>query len=930
MAAKGGEIRARLVLSNDEFKRKMNEAREDMKSTRLSAKQMKSDFDAIQKASLAVGTAVVAGIGSSAKVAMDFEQSMARVKAISGATGEEFKLLENAARGAGATTVFSASQASDALSYLAMAGFDVNQQIAALPSVLNAAAAGQIGLAESADLVSNIMTGFGISADNTNQAVDVLVKTMTTANTDLPMLAQGMKYVAPVASSLGLSIEETAAAIGRLSDAGIQGSQSGTVLRAALLSLANPTGQTAKAMERLKIEVTDADGKMKSFPELIGHISEKMEGMEEAQRTQTAAQLVGTEAAAGFLALLKVGEDGLRDYTKELENSAGTAERIAAVQNDTLIGSFKEFQSAMEELGIKIGNEFLPIFKDIVETGIEVVRTITELDSSTIKSGLAFAGTTAAIALTITTIGKLVLAIRGLMLSMGPAGWLITGVSLLGGALAGAAFSTEDLQSKIERLSQEFDELESLDATISEFDNLQMMSRLTNDEFARYIDLQTELQKTSDPEVIAAIKDEMAELEKRSGFQNGELDRMVELNNDLVKVMPEATSKITDQGNAIIGSTDALKNYSKEKLESLYTDLELTRLATEVEYKETLEKEAKIINDQQKALNKLNELQDKRVELQQGVTREEEKLEGMLANKQLYHEVEIQNQRSIVKEAERLLDKNEQQIADQATKIQGNDTELAQIREEIQGYEEIRFQMIDILLKQEGLTAERGQGLAVVQDELKALREERDRLIENTDAARKNTDEYKEAKKAIDTKIERLKGVENQILDITRSTSSMNEQMSRPINKNVSIIWNGTTPPPHLRGATPLPSYHTGGIVEKPKLHTGGTPDLHINQLESLPLHNEIDVRLLRDEMVLTKGQQANLWRIIESGVLKPQGNGEHWSQVIRLLEEVAEGIREGKDISILMDSHKVGSLVEPHVTKKQKRDKHRKNLVKR
>ncbi|XWU18304.1 phage tail tape measure protein [Bacillus subtilis] len=130
--------------------------------------------------------------------------------------------------------------------------------------------------------------------------MDVLVKTMTTANTDLPQLGDAMKYVAPVAQSLGYSMEDTATAVAKMSDAGIQGSMAGTALRASLLHLANPVGQSAKAMENYGIEVEDAHGNLKPLPELIGHIAERFDGMTSAQKTAAAAQLVGTEAASGI------------------------------------------------------------------------------------------------------------------------------------------------------------------------------------------------------------------------------------------------------------------------------------------------------------------------------------------------------------------------------------------------------------------------------------------------------------------------------------------------------------------------------------------------------------------------------------------------------------------------------------------------------
>lgn len=198
-SANGGEIRARLTLDNSEFRRNVKDSQNQMSTLDKRARDNEAGFRQLQKTAKVAGLAV-AGIGAaSIKTAATFEQGMARVKGLTGATGDEFGLLEDAAREAGATTVFSATDASEALSYLSMAGFDATESVDALPGVLNLAAAAQIDLGRSSDIVSNIMTGFGMSTDETERAVDVLVETMTTANTDLPQLGDAMKFVAPVA-----------------------------------------------------------------------------------------------------------------------------------------------------------------------------------------------------------------------------------------------------------------------------------------------------------------------------------------------------------------------------------------------------------------------------------------------------------------------------------------------------------------------------------------------------------------------------------------------------------------------------------------------------------------------------------------------------------------------------------------------------------
>lgn len=580
--AKVGEISAIIKIDNSQFNRGMDEARGKMSGMSDSAKSVKRDLDVVQKASGIMAGAIASGIGAAVKTAANFEQAMQKVAAISGASAEELKLLEAAAREMGSETQFSASEAADALAFLAMSGFDVNQQISALPAVLAAAAAGNISLGQSADVISNIMSGFGIAAEDAGDAVDVLVKTTTTANTDLPQLGAALQHVGPVAQSLGLSLEETSAAIGVLSNAGIQGSSAGTALRAALLSLANPTGQTKDAMKDLGIEVTNADGAMKPLPELIGHVGDKLSGMTDTQKTATAAQLVGTEAAAGFLALLSEGETGLADYTAELENSEGAAQKMAETQQDTVNGAFREFQSALEEVGISVGNEFLPAFRELIEIGTDVVRWVGELDEGMIASIATFAGVSAGIGFLVTTLGKLTIALRGTMMALGPAGWAVVGLSMLGGLLTSVSADTENLGEVNLELADSMAETNAgLRDSLGAFEELSGKSKLTSDEFMRFLDLQKLIDEAVDDSKIEELTAEQDALLEKSGLSNDEMQRMVDLNGYLVETVPEATGAISDQGERIITTTDALREYSDQLEGSTLRELERQRIIAE-------------------------------------------------------------------------------------------------------------------------------------------------------------------------------------------------------------------------------------------------------------------------------------------------------------------------------------------------------------
>jgi TP901 family phage tail tape measure protein len=859
-----GEIRARLILQNDDFKRKMADSRNEMSLTGKSAKRTSKELGGIQKASGAMAAGVLAVVGASVTVAATFEQSMSKLAGISNATEDQVKQLEAAAREMGATTQFSASQAAEGLSYLAMAGFTVEEQINALPAVLNAAAAGNIDLASSADIVSNIMTGFGIKASESGHAVDVLVKTMTTANTNLPQLGDAMKYVAPVAASLGLSIEETAAAVAKMSDAGIQGSQAGTSLRAALLSLANPTGQTKDAMEKLGFSVTDANGQMKPLPKLIGELATKMEGMTDAQKTATAAQLVGTEAASGFVTLIGIGEEKLADYTKTLEDSGGTAETMAKKMQDNLLGAFKEFQSALEELGIIVGNEFLPMFTDIVKASSDIIRSFADIDGATVKTNLAFVGTTAIIALVLSSIGKLVFAMKTLMLSMGPAGWLITGLSLVGGAFVSAkVYQDEFNQVSLESVDAMRKQRDELSENITEYDLLSSKSKLTADELARFVDINSEISKTADPEIIKRLGDEQDYLYDRSGLSNDELDRLVKLNGDILAAVPESNTVLTEQGNVLLDNTDAAKKFNAEQTEMIRLELEAKRTKLEANMEDLLRKEEEAQKDINKAKERMIELD--------GLERDEIALLG-----QLEDELAIAKENNDTLEIDRLnetialhvnkLDSIKKQRADQAELVLEKAKEVDKIQEEIGKLDQVKQRMVEIELSQAGINAKKGEEMRTLESELGTLYKQKAELDNIKDSATRNTEEYRQQQKEINDKISKLEGVRSKIADIIGTADTLNSRLGQDITKRVYIKEYGArTFSQARRAAEGVGAYHTGGIIgrgQMPKLHAGGLA----SQFAQAPKHNEIDVRLLRNEMVLTESQQANLMRMIDAG----------------------------------------------------------------
>ncbi|PAK29651.1 phage tail tape measure protein [Bacillus velezensis] len=910
-----GEIRARLVLDMADWSRRSQQARNDMDQMGRSSANLSKQMGLIQKASLAVGGAVVAGIGVSVKKAADFEEAMSRVKAISGATGQDFEDLKNIAAKMGAETKYTAVEAAEGLQYLAMAGFSVKAQVGSLPAVLNLAAASGEGLGRSADIVSNIMTGFGIKAEDSGHAVDVLVKAMTTANTDLPQLGDAMKFVAPVAHSLGYSIEDTATAVAKMSDAGIQGSMAGTALRASLLHLTNPVGQSAKAMKKYGIEVKDAHGNLKPIPELVGHISKQFEGMTSAQKTAAAAQLVGVEAASGFVTLLGVGEKGLRNYSKTLKEAGGTADKVAKTQMDNLKGSFEQFTSALDGLGIAIGNEFLPTFRKIVETGTKVVEFLSELNPGIITTGLEMTGAAAAVALVASSMMKLGIAVRGLFVAMGPAGWVITGLSLLAGALVGVKAGYDQMNTvSLEAAESKQKEIDSINSLTKEFDKLQNKTKLTADEFVYYLDLNDRIKTETDANSIKRMKEEQEELRKKSGLTNEEFNRYLDLNDKVIAKAPDTAAAISEQGNAAAKNTDALKRLNKEKAEELRLELETQRAKAEANMSKYIAEEARL-------KEKVNALTRERSDLEQQVSDQLQvvaaKESELAAAKEAKDTARVAIAENELNLEQTKLQRLREQFSTNMENLSSKNQELQKTRENINQLDVVNQKMIDLELRQVGLNAKKGEGVRVIDKEIGRLQDAKANLKNNTTAADRKTDEYRKSVKAIDDEIANLRTARGRVADITSEAQRMNAALSKDITKRITTITSDVsmkTERAVSRGKGNEGTYHTGGIIglgQINKLHIGGLASQFAN-----PMSHEVDIRALRNEMVLTEAQQANLMRMIDAGHTTELGGASGLSSdMLRALGSIEQAIKTKGGASIIVDGYELGHVIEPHIS---------------
>lgn len=413
--AEVGNIFVRIGAKIDDFEAAMRQVQESIKSveSRFSGlTKIGQELSGIGARVAAAGAAMGAGLGFAVKTAADFEAQMSKVKALSGATEEDFKRLRDAAIELGAQSVYSASEAAQGMQILAAAGFDTNQIIAAMPGLLNAAAAAGEDFATVADIMVAAMSGFGLQASDMAHIADVLASAANASAISITDIGYSLKYIAPVAKTAGVSLEEVSAALAILGNAGIKAEQAGTTLRMALIRLADPPKEAAAMLEQLGIKITDASGKMLPFQQIIAQLHEKFQGLSQAQRIQAAATIFGAEAMSGMLALIEAGPEKLAELTTQFQNSSGAAQQMAETMTNNLAGAVEQLKGALESALIAIGTALTPAIQAIVQHLQALVEWFNNLPEP-VQRGIALF---AALAGGITLVGGTMLTLVGIMM----------------------------------------------------------------------------------------------------------------------------------------------------------------------------------------------------------------------------------------------------------------------------------------------------------------------------------------------------------------------------------------------------------------------------------------------------------------------------------------------------------------------------------
>lgn len=311
--------------------------------------------------SLHVTAPIAAGFGAAVKKSIDFDDTMRKVKATSGATGNEFNQLRIKALQMGRDTKFTASESAEAMNYMALAGWDTKDMLKGIGGVMDLAAASGEDLASVSDIVTDNLTAFGMKAKDSTHFADVLAQTSSKANTDVRGLGEAFKYAAPVAGALGYTIEDTSVAIGLMSNAGIKGEKAGTALRTMFTNLSKPTKAMKDEMDKLGISITDSNGEMLPMRDVLDQLRGKMGGLSKDQQAAAASTIFGKEAMSGALAVINASDEDYKKLTKSIDGSKGASKRMAKEMEGGIGGAMRKMKSAIESLAISLGDALAPM-----------------------------------------------------------------------------------------------------------------------------------------------------------------------------------------------------------------------------------------------------------------------------------------------------------------------------------------------------------------------------------------------------------------------------------------------------------------------------------------------------------------------------------------------------------------------------------------
>lgn len=491
---------------------------------------------------------VTQALRESISVGMAFDASISDIAATMGTTVDQIGNLRDFARDMGATTVFTATQAGQALDYMALAGYDAEKSMVALPNVLNLAASGGLELATASDMVTDAQTALGLSMEETARLVDEMAKTSTRSNTSVAQLGEAILTVGGTAKFMAGGTKELNQVVGALADNSIKGAEGGTKLRNIILSLASPTEKAAKQLKELKVDIFDADGAMRQFSEFFPEMQRALANLTDQQQIEALGEIFNTRDIAAVQALLGTTVERWDELATAIDGAAGSAEHMAKTRLDNLAGDITLLQSAADGARIAFSDSLTPALRDSAQMGTGLLTVIGGAVDEMPLLGHAAAGLTAA---GVTLGAGMVASAAGITSVTGAVGGLTAALAtnpfgLAALAVGGLVTAFSAVSYAAEQAKDANDELrESLEATMESLDS----------------SMETAAQSADHLNGMAEALIGLAESESRSELQTQSMLSMIEqLNREvpgLNLAYDEQTGKVNMTADAIRDLTAA-------------------------------------------------------------------------------------------------------------------------------------------------------------------------------------------------------------------------------------------------------------------------------------------------------------------------------------------------------------------------------------
>ena len=565
-----------------------------------------------------------------------FSASMSEVGAISGATAEELAELEAAARLYGATTKFSATEAADALKYMALAGWNSQQAIAGLPAVLDLAAASGMDLGRASDIVTDYITAFGLEVEDASRFVDIMSYAMSNSNTTTEMLGEAYKNCAATAKSMRFSVEETTSALMTMANAGVKGGEAGTTLNTLMTRLATNTKGCADELAKYGVQIYDEQGKMHSLSEIMNGLISAFETLTQKEQANLSKMIAGTNQYAGFQTLMqgmseKVKEAGMsfEDYTAALEQCEGTSNDMAKTMSNNLTGDLKTLESALDELKLKLFDSaetpLRNLVKYITTDGIAaldgILKNLKGIIPVIVGATTAMGTLKASLAIS-TLITKLKTAFDGLTLSE-----------------IAAKIATEGFKGALQSLKAEpviallsvFTTLVSVLGTVAAMnydtaDSYENASVKVKDYTENLRNLRQQEQESlekikAESQTLKDLQGEYDRLRQQTNLTADEKSQLDTVANELAKTLGISTQALRDKNGVYIEITGSIDEYIKKLeeqarlenatngLKEAYTAYDKAKQACQ-DYNKEVEKQQEIVDDNAKHIENIHKAID--------------------------------------------------------------------------------------------------------------------------------------------------------------------------------------------------------------------------------------------------------------------------------------------------------------------------------